>query len=366
MNIGHAATPTRVSRGVDCMETYEYPGYRCGPCPPGSHGNGSHCADIDECAHTNPCFSGSKCINTSPGFRCEACPRGYKGNSVSGVGIDYAKASKQVCTDIDECNDGNNGGCAANSICTNTVGSYKCGPCKPGFVGNQSLGCVPKKSCVSPAFNPCHVNAHCVFERNGDVTCACNVGWAGNGYTCGRDTDIDGYPDEPMPCIDNHKHCKQDNCRLTPNSGQEDADNDGIGDQCDEDADGDGIKNVEDNCRLVPNKDQQNSDTDSYGDACDNCPNVPNNDQKDTDANGEGDACDNDIDGDGERPYLWVEVKAGGGADFQGKYPPLYLQGSPTCWIIAPKCQIPSRQTGTWTGWETPVTAARRPATQRR
>lgn len=27
----------------------------------------------------------------------------------------------QVCNDIDECNDGNNGGCDPNSICTNTV-----------------------------------------------------------------------------------------------------------------------------------------------------------------------------------------------------------------------------------------------------
>lgn len=102
----------------------------------------------------------------------------------------------------------------------------------------------------------------------------CNVGWAGNGNVCGPDTDIDGYPDQALPCMDNHKHCKQvpaggrgagrapgpalaaahpaasspdpqDNCLLTPNSGQEDADNDGVGDQCDDDADGDGIKNVE-------------------------------------------------------------------------------------------------------------------------
>ncbi|NXI30783.1 TSP3 protein, partial [Sterrhoptilus dennistouni] len=291
--------PNPCFSGVDCMETYEYPGYRCGPCPPGLEGNGTHCVDIEECAHANPCFPGSKCINTAPGFRCEPCPRGYRGNTVSGVGVDYARASKQVCTDVDECNDGNNGGCDPNSICTNTLGSYKCGPCKSGFVGNQTSGCVPQRSCSTSTSNPCDINGFCLFERNGEISCACNVGWAGNGNVCGPDTDLDGYPDEPLPCIDNNKHCKQDNCRLTPNSGQEDADNDGIGDQCDDDADGDGVKNVEDNCRLFPNKDQQNSDTDSFGDACDNCPNVPNNDQRDTDSNGEGDACDNDIDGDG-------------------------------------------------------------------
>ncbi|KAI2654975.1 Thrombospondin-3a [Labeo rohita] len=209
--------PNPCFKGVACMETFDFPGYRCGPCPEGMTGNGTHCQDIDE-------------------------------------------------------------------------GGYRCGQCKVGYVGNQTAGCFPRKSCASLSFNPCDTNAHCIIQRNGDVTCA--------------DTDIDGYPDRSLPCMDNDKHCKQDNCIFTPNSGQEDADNDGIGDQCDEDADGDGIKNVEDNCRLVSNKDQQNSDTDSFGDACDNCPTVPNIDQKDTDNNGEGDACDDDIDGDGIQNVL--------------------------------------------------------------
>ncbi|XP_060777829.1 thrombospondin-3a [Neoarius graeffei] len=290
--------PNPCFKGVPCMEIFEFPGYRCGPCPEGMTGNGTHCQDLDECALVQPCYSPSACVNTVIGFKCEPCPPGYWGKPVLGVGLDSAKNHQQECLDIDECVEVANA-CTANSVCINTMGSFKCGQCKAGYVGNQTAGCFPRKSCATLDFNPCHSHAHCIIERNGDVSCACNVGWAGNGKTCGVDTDIDGYPDRALPCMDNNKHCKQDNCKYTPNSGQEDADNDGIGDQCDEDADGDGIKNVEDNCRLVPNKDQQNSDTDSFGDACDNCPNVPNTDQKDTDNNGEGDACDQDIDGDG-------------------------------------------------------------------
>uniref|UniRef100_A0AAY4DYF5 TSP C-terminal domain-containing protein n=1 Tax=Denticeps clupeoides TaxID=299321 RepID=A0AAY4DYF5_9TELE len=254
-------SPSPCYKGVPCMETLEFPGYRCGPCPEGMTGNGTHCLDINECELAQPCYSPEACVNTAKGFTCEPCPPGLWGPPVSGVGVEFAKSHKQECVDIDECVEVHNA-CTPNSVCMNTIGSFKCGGCKVGYMGNQTSGCFARRSCAMLDFNPCDSNAHCIIERNGEVSCA-------------------------------------DNCIFTPNSGQEDADNDGIGDQCDEDADGDGIKNVEDNCRLVANKDQQNSDTDSFGDSCDNCPNVPNIDQKDTDGNGEGDACDNDIDGDG-------------------------------------------------------------------
>uniref|UniRef100_A0A3Q2CYC6 Thrombospondin 4a n=1 Tax=Cyprinodon variegatus TaxID=28743 RepID=A0A3Q2CYC6_CYPVA len=277
-------------------------GYRCAACPDGYTGDGVSCDDVDECTF-NPCFPGVLCVNTAPGFRCEKCPLGYIGPELNGVGVSYAKSNKQVCEDFDEClGPPENGGCTPNSHCYNTIGSFRCGECKAGFTGDQLTGCHGTRLCPNGQPNPCDINGECIVERDGSISCVCGVGWAGNGYVCGKDTDIDAYPDDKLLCRDNN--CNKDNCVFVPNSGQEDADRDGSGDACDDDADNDGIINADDNCWLVPNVDQKNSDKDSHGDACDNCRLINNPLQRDTDKDGLGDECDDDMDGDGLKNIL--------------------------------------------------------------
>lgn len=124
------------------------------------------------------------------------------------------------------------------------------------------------------------------------------------------DFDGDGVPDST------------DNCPFAANPGQEDVDQDGVGDVCAPcpaaDGDGDGVPDVVDNCPTVANPTQADSDDDGAGNQCDpcpkdpddfcdtsadndhdgfgndedNCPGVANPDQTDTDGDGFGDACD--------------------------------------------------------------------------
>ncbi|XP_055386338.1 cartilage oligomeric matrix protein-like [Condylostylus longicornis] len=143
----------------------------------------------------------------------------------------------------------------------------------------------------------CDKNAECSFVGKERYQCKCKAGWAGNGFVCGFDTDLDGWPDENLSC--NELNCKADNCIAIPNSGQEDSDSDGLGDSCDDDADGDGVKNNLDNCPFAYNPNQKDIDNDKVGDACDNCRHKSNGDQLDSDNDGLGDVCDKDSDNDG-------------------------------------------------------------------
>jgi len=116
-----------------------------------------------------------------------------------------------------------------------------------------------------------------------------NLGQGCSGAGAGLDTDGDGVVDT------------EDNCPTVANADQADADEDGIGDVCDDDfvdVDGDGVGEG-DNCPNDANPEQEDADEDGVGDACDNCVNDANEDQADADADDVGDVCEGDRDGDG-------------------------------------------------------------------
>ncbi len=99
----------------------------------------------------------------------------------------------------------------------------------------------------------------------------------------------------------------QDNCIDVANPSQWDKDQDGIGNACDNDIDGDGFSNEAEEAagskvwdiKSTPETILLDDDNDGINNADDNCIDVANAGQWDKDSDGKGNACDDDIDGDG-------------------------------------------------------------------
>ncbi|CAH3186611.1 unnamed protein product, partial [Porites evermanni] len=119
--------------------------------------------DLDECTSgSDSCDVNSVCQNTMGSYKC-LCNAGYTGDG-------------KPCNDIDECST-NSHSCDVNAVCSNTAGSYACA-CKAGFTGDG-------KTCSD--IDECSTNSHsCAVCSNnaGSYACACKVGFTGDGNTC--------------------------------------------------------------------------------------------------------------------------------------------------------------------------------------
>ncbi|XP_034481448.1 cubilin homolog [Drosophila innubila] len=146
--------------------------------------------DVDECApDINPCHN--ECINLPGSFRCGACPPGYTGDG-------------KFCRDLDECADGNNGGCSQRPTvnCINTEGSYRCGRCPVGWTGDGHT-CEEAKSNSCNGEKICHPSANCEYISD-TIVCSCPAGYFGHGYgSDGCTEDANRKPCDNHPCLNN-------------------------------------------------------------------------------------------------------------------------------------------------------------------
>jgi hypothetical protein len=145
------------------------------PCPSGYERVAGNCVDIDECLGLNQvCDALTSCTNTSGSFSCGPCPTGYRGTG------------NTSCVDINECTEGS-ALCSPLVTCSNSAGGYQCGACPPGHRGD-GYSCNDIDECAEN-LDGCDPLVMCTNRAGGYDCGGCPAGYSGGGSTGCVDID---------------------------------------------------------------------------------------------------------------------------------------------------------------------------------
>jgi hypothetical protein len=180
-----------VCDGVTCAteaacETEPAPHCVCAAGYSDTHGDGTVCEDIDECATDNGgCDALVECKNTDGSFHCGTCPDGYE-------------EAAGECVDIDECAT-DNGGCDALVECKNTDGGRSCGDCPDLNCGGTCCPAAPDNGiAVCAEDNTCAVECKANFHACDDDPSVCYAD--GDVQHCGNACVVCSQPNAIAAC----------------------------------------------------------------------------------------------------------------------------------------------------------------------